>query len=252
MALSDYLAEVRGWVDRALRIVALTGAGISIDSGIPDFSGPRGVLPLYPAAERASRIEHYLGDPEVRRDAWRSRLDSPAWTAEPNAGHRALVTLERRCKLDTLVTQNTDGLHQLAGSDPGKLIEIHGTMRRVVCWSCGEKAPMERALERVRAGEEDPPCRSCGGILKSDTILFGQTPLADDVERAARAAARCDLLLAVGTSLTVYPAAALVPTAADAGAVVVIVNAEPTPYDALADGVLRGPISEVLPALAGE
>ncbi len=194
-------------------------------------------------------IQHYVADPEVRKRAWRERLNSPAWTARPNPGHLALVTLERRGVLDTLITQNVDGLHLRAGSSPERVIEIHGRLREVVCLDCGERAPMERALARVRAGEEDPPCRSCGGILKAATISFGQPLVAEDLARAQAAAARCDLMLAVGTTLSVWPVAGVVPIAREAGARVIIVNAEPTAMDSLADAVLRGPISEILPAL---
>jgi len=243
------MSEVRGWIDAAERVVVLTGAGISTDSGIPDFRGPQGVWTRNPGAEKLATLQNYVAEPEVRKRAWRSRLESPAWTAEPNAGHRALVTLERRGKLDTLITQNIDGLHQAAGSSPARVVEIHGTMREVVCLDCGERAPMERALARVRAGEEDPPCRSCGGILKSATISFGQGLVPEDLRRAERAAARCDLMLAVGTKLSVFPIAGVVPVAKRAGARVVIVNAEPTEMDELANAVLRGSISQLLPPL---
>ncbi|MGH9073428.1 MAG: SIR2 family NAD-dependent protein deacylase [Acidimicrobiales bacterium] len=250
-ASSDELvARVRSWVAEARRIVALTGAGISTDSGIPDFRGPDGVWTRNPAAERTSHLRHYLGDPEVRRQSWRNRLAHPAWGAVPNADHTALVTLERRGRLLAVVTQNIDELHQRAGTDPALVVEVHGTMHDAVCWSCGARFPMPEVLERVSAGEDDPPC-PCGGILKSATISFGQSldPLV--LDRAERAAGRADLLLAVGTSLTVHPAAGLVPTAWGAGARVVIVNGEPTPYDGLADAVLRRPISDVLPAIVG-
>jgi len=243
------MSEVRGWIDAAERVVVLTGAGISTDSGIPDFRGPQGVWTRNPGAEKLATLQNYVADPDLRKRAWRSRLESPAWKAEPNAGHRALVTLKRRGKLDTLITQNIDGLHQAAGSSPARVVEIHGTMREVVCLDCGERAPMERALARVRAGEEDPPCRSCGGILKSATISFGQGLVPEDLRRAERAAARCDLMLAVGTKLSVFPIAGVVPVAKRAGARVVIVNAEPTEMDELADAVLRGSISELLPPL---
>jgi NAD-dependent deacetylase len=243
------MSEVRGWIDAAKRVVVLTGAGISTDSGIPDFRGPQGVWTRNPGAEKLATLQNYVAEPEVRKRAWRSRLESPAWTAEPNAGHRALVTLERRGKLDTLITQNIDGLHLAAGSSPARVVEIHGTMREVVCLDCGERAPMERALARVRAGEEDPPCRSCGGILKSATISFGQGLVPEDLRRAERAAARCDLMLAVGTKLSVFPIAGVVPVAKRAGARVVIVNAEPTEMDELADAVLRGSISQLLPPI---
>jgi NAD-dependent deacetylase len=204
-----------------------------------------------PEAEKQSTIQHYVADPEVRRRAWRSRLDSPAWQAKPNAGHLALVELERRGKLHALVTQNIDGLHQQAGSSPGKVIEVHGTMREVMCMACGRRGPMPPVLDRVRAGEEDPPCERCGGILKSATISFGQALVPSVIARAMRAVEQADLLLAIGTSLQVYPIAGAVPAALAAGTRVVIVNAEPTPFDDLADAVLRNPIGEVLPALCG-
>ena len=241
--------DAKRLIDEAQQVVVLTGAGISTDSGIPDFRGPRGVWTKNPGAEKTATLQYYLADPEIRKQAWRNRLDSPAWQAEPNAGHRAIVALERRGKLHTLVTQNIDELHQKAGSDPAKVVEIHGTMRKVMCMSCGERAPMERALDRVRAGEEDPPCRTCGGILKSATISFGQNLVMEDLDRAERAAAACDLLLAVGSTLGVYPAAGLVPLAKGAGARIVIVNAEETAYDSIADAVLREPISDSLPTL---
>jgi len=243
------LEQVAAWIDAAQRIVVLTGAGISTDSGIPDFRGPNGVWTKNPAAEKTATLQNYLADPEVRKQAWQNRLHSPAWTAQPNAGHLALVALERRGKLHTLVTQNIDELHQQAGNDPDKVVEIHGTMRHVVCWSCGERAPMERALERVKAGEDDPPCRTCGGILKSATISFGQQLVVEDLMRAELAAGQADLMLAVGSTLQVFPIAGIVPIAKSAGARLVIVNADPTPYDSIADAVLRGSISEILPAI---
>jgi NAD-dependent deacetylase len=242
---------VRGWIEAAERVVVLTGAGVSTESGIPDFRGPQGVWTRNPEAEKQSTIQHYVADPEVRRRAWRSRLESPAWSAQPNAGHRALVALEHQGKLDTLLTQNIDGLHQAAGSSPERVVEVHGTMRQVVCLDCGERAPMERALARVRAGEDDPPCRTCGGILKSATISFGQSLVPEDLRRAELAARRCDLMLAIGTKLSVWPVAGVVPVAKDAGARVVIVNAEPTEMDGMADAVLRGSIGDILPRLAG-
>ncbi|HYB43647.1 MAG TPA: Sir2 family NAD-dependent protein deacetylase [Candidatus Methylomirabilis sp.] len=243
------LSAAREWIDAARLVVVLTGAGISTDSGIPDFRGPQGVWTRDPKAEKMATIQHYVADPEVRKLAWQSRLHSPAWTAEPNQGHRALVQLEERRKLHTLITQNVDGLHAKAGSDPSRIVEIHGTMREVVCLSCGERAPMERALARVRAGEADPACRTCGGILKSATISFGQGLVAEDLARAQRAASSCDLLLAVGSTLSVFPIAGVVPMAKRAGARIVIVNAEPTAMDEMADAVLRGPIAEILPRL---
>lgn len=243
------MKDVRDWIGQAQQVVVLTGAGISTDSGIPDFRGPQGVWTKNPKAEKLSDIRYYMADPEVRRLSWQSRLENPAWRAQPNTGHKALVELERRGKLHALITQNIDELHQLAGNSPEKVIEVHGTMRQVVCMSCDERAPMEKALARVRAGEADPPCRSCGGILKSATISFGQQLVPEVIDRAMRAAAEADLFLSVGTSLQVYPIAGAVHLAKRAGAKLVIVNAEPTPFDDLADAVFNDSISDVLPRL---
>jgi NAD-dependent deacetylase len=245
----DVIRTVRDWLRAAQRVVVLTGAGISTDSGIPDFRGPQGVWTKNPGAEKMATLQHYMADPEVRKRAWKSRIDTFARELAPNAGHRALVELERRGSLHTLITQNVDGLHLAAGSSAEKLVEIHGNVREVVCLDCGERASMERALARVRAGEDDPACRSCGGILKSATISFGQGLVQEDLLRAELAARACDLLLAVGTTLAVYPIAGVVPVAKRAGARVVIVNAEPTEMDKLADAVLRGSISDILPRL---
>ena len=240
---------VNEWVDASARVVALTGAGISTESGIPDFRGPQGLWTKNPKAEKLSNIRDYMADPEVRRLAWQGRLHHPAWAAQPGPGHRALVDLERRGKLHALVTQNIDGLHQRAGSSPDLVIEVHGTIHDVVCMDCAWRGPMDAVLERLRRGEEDPPCTECGGILKSATISFGQALVPRVIERAMHAAENADLLLAIGSSLQVYPIASAVPAARRAGARVVIVNAEPTPFDDVADAVLRGRIGEVLPAV---
>jgi NAD-dependent deacetylase len=247
--MTQDIDRVRGWVDALRRIVALTGAGISTESGIPDFRGPQGVWTRDPKAERLSNIHEYMSNPEVRKLSWKSRLDHPAWLARPNAGHRALVELERRGKLHALITQNIDGLHQQAGNSPEKVIEVHGTLREAMCMHCEWRGSMQPVLDRVRAGEDDPPCERCGGILKSATISFGQALIPEVIERAMQAAEDAELLLAVGTSLQVYPVAGAVPAAKAAGAHVIIVNAEPTPFDNLADAVLRMPIGEVLPRL---
>jgi NAD-dependent deacetylase len=243
------IEQVRSWIDGAERVVVLSGAGISTDSGIPDFRGPRGLWTKNPLAEKMSNIHHYLADAEVRKASWQNRLASPAWSAKPNAGHAALVELEKRGKLHALITQNIDELHQLAGNSPDRVIEVHGTMRKFMCWGCGMRGPMQRVLERVRAGEEDPRCRDCGGILKSDTISFGQQLVPQVIDRAMQSAAEADLFLAVGSSLQVYPVAGAVDIARAAGAKVVIVNAQPTPFDDVADAVLGGSISAVLPAI---
>lgn len=245
----ELLERVAGWIRQARHAVALTGAGISTESGIPDFRGPQGVWTRDPKAEAKADIRFYVSDPNVRRAAWQTRLEHPARGAQPNAGHRALAELERQARLATLITQNIDGLHLAAGSSPVRTIEIHGTIREYACLDCGARGPMADALDRVRAGDPDPACLDCGGILKSATISFGQSLVAADLERAERAAAESDLFLAIGTSLTVYPVAWLPERALSSGARLVIVNAEPTPLDDRAHAVLRGQIGEILPAL---
>jgi NAD-dependent deacetylase len=238
-----------GWVQAARRIVVLTGAGVSTDSGIPDFRGPNGLWTRNPTAEKASDLRSYLQDPDVRKFAWQNRLHSPAWDAQPNAAHLALVELERRGQLLALVTQNIDELHQRAGQDPHLVIEVHGTMRWSRCWGCNDRRPMQETLDRVRAGDPDPACEICGGVIKSDTISFGQALVPEVIDAALAVAERCDLLLAAGSSLSVFPAANVVPRAKSAGARVIIANGEPTRMDRFADALLLGPLSTTLPAL---
>jgi NAD-dependent deacetylase len=243
------LDEVAAWLRESRSTVALTGAGVSTESGIPDFRGPSGIWTRDPSSERLSNIGYYIANPEIRRESWRRRLDHPAWGAKPNAAHRALAALEAAGRLDLLVTQNIDGLHLVAGSSAERLVEIHGTIRETACLGCGDRRPMREVLARVASGEPDPACERCGGILKSATVSFGQNLDPDLLARAEEAAAVAELFLAVGTSLTVYPVARLPEIALDAGARLVIINAEPTPLDDLAHALLRGQAGEVLPAL---
>jgi NAD-dependent deacetylase len=249
--LGAQVDRVARLVKTAGRIVVLTGAGISTDSGIPDYRGPNGLWTKNPLAEKTSTLSHYLNDPAVREFAWQTRVNSPAWTAEPNAGHRALVDLERGGNLHALVTQNIDELHQRAGNAPDKIVEVHGTMRRYHCWTCHDEGPMEVMLTRVRAGESDPACLRCGGVVKSATISFGQSLVPEVIARALQTAEEADVLLAVGTSLKVYPVKNMIPRARAAGATVIIVNGEPTAMDQLAHHVLTGSTSELLPAICG-
>jgi NAD-dependent deacetylase len=230
----------------AQRVVVLTGAGISTESGIPDFRGPQGVWTKNPEAEKLATLELYMSDPALRARAWQGRLRHETWQAQPNAGHHALVELERQGLLDTLITQNIDGLHQRAGTSPERIIEIHGTIHEVTCMRCGLRGPMQVTLDRVRDGEVDPACTSCAGILKSATISFGQSLVAADLKRAELAAQHCDLLLALGSTLSVFPVAGVVPLAKRAGATVVIMNGAPTAMDELADVVLRGNLGDLL------
>jgi NAD-dependent deacetylase len=245
-------AEVRRWIAESERLVVLTGAGISTDSGIPDFRGPNGVWTRNPAAEKASTLEHWVSDPEVRKAGWRARLDSGMFgEVRPNAGHEAIAELDRRGLLHLLITQNIDGLHHAAGVDPSRIVEVHGNVREWACLTCGARGPMAAALDRVRAGDLDPACEACGGIIKSATISFGQSLVPEDIARAEEGALKADVLLAVGSTLQVYPVAGVVPLAKRSGARLVIVNDQETPFDGIADAVLRDPIGEVLPALVG-
>lgn len=252
MTDQNLIDTVRNWVDKSSCIVALTGAGISTDSGIPDFRGPSGVWTRDPMAEKLSNIEYYMADQEVRKKAWLARMEHSAWSAKPNTGHQALVTLEKRGKLHALITQNIDELHQEAGNSPERVIEVHGTVRRVVCMACGLRTAMTDVLQRVRDGEADPPCLACGGIQKSDTISFGQALVPEVIERAMRVATEADMLIAIGSTLQVFPVAGAVPLAAENGARIVIINAEPTGMDDLADALINDSISEVLPTICGD
>lgn len=240
-----------GWLTAAERITALTGAGISTDSGIPDYRGPQGVWTRDPDAEKLVTLSYYVADPDIRRRAWLMRRDLGALRPQPNAGHAALADLERQGRLRTIVTQNVDGLHQAAGSSPDRVVEIHGTVHEVECLACRDRTTMTEALERVAAGEPDPACLVCGGILKSATISFGQELDGRAVDAAVAAARDCDVFLAVGTSLQVWPVAGLVEVALRAGARVAIVNAEPTPFDDLASLLVSEPIGTALPKLVG-
>lgn len=243
------MRRVASWLRSAQSVTVLSGAGMSTDSGIPDFRGPQGIWTRDPAAQRISTLHAYVSDPDLRRHAWQQRLIHPAHGAAPNVAHLALVDLERTGRLRTIVTQNIDGLHQRAGSDPALVLELHGTIHEVTCLSCGDRMAMSVALKRVEAGEDDPRCLLCGGILKSATISFGQSLDPDILSSAREAAFDCDLFLAVGTSLTVAPAASLPQLASSADARVVVINGEPTPYDDLADAVLREPIGDAIPGL---
>ncbi len=247
--MSASLEQVAGWISEASTVVCLTGAGISTDSGIPDFRGPNGLWTTDPEKEKLSNIHYYVGDKQIREKAWRARLEHPAFRAAPNAGHRALARLEAKGKLQTLITQNIDGLHQAAGNSAGIVIEMHGTLHEVACLQCAERTPMQTSLSRVETGETDPACLSCGGILKSATVSFGQSLAPADVEKAVEAAEKADVFICAGTSLGVYPVAELPAIAIRAGARLVIFNQEETPYDPAAEASFDSHLSELLPRL---
>lgn len=231
------------------RITVLTGAGISTASGIPDYRGPDGVWTKDPKAERISTLDWYLHDAEVRALSWQSYLHSPAWGARPNAAHLAVTGLQRAGRLRACVTSNIDGLHTDAGTTG--VLEVHGSGRRWRCQDCPATGDMRELLDRVRAGDPDPRCPDCGGIARAATILFGELLDSRVIEAAADAAQDCDLFVAVGTSLTVHPAAGLLPLAFRSGAPAVIVNEQETAYDDLAAAVIREPVADVLATLLG-
>jgi NAD-dependent deacetylase len=253
--------EPRDLVDllsRSEQVVGFTGAGVSTESGIPDFRSPGGVWTRYDP--RAFEFDRYVADPQVRRLSWEMRREFFAHPFAPNPAHTALARLERAGRSPGVVTQNIDGLHQDAGSRT--VVELHGTARRVMCigaWpvdgtpdGCGWDAAYTWAFERLDAGEDDPRCPECGGLVKSATVSFGQVLFPGVVEAAADLVRRADLLVVAGSSLQVYPAAALPMAAVDGGARLAIVNDEATPFDAVADLVVRGRAGEVLGAAVAE
>jgi NAD-dependent deacetylase len=248
----DEPARARALIAAAGQVAVLTGAGISTDSGIPDFRGPNGVWTKDPKAERLSDLREYVRSKELREQSWQARATHAAWAAQPNAGHRALADFERSGRLAGILTQNIDGLHQKAGSSPDLVIELHGSIFGTMCLDCGDTGDMDVALARVAGGETDPPCLNCGGILKSATISFGQALDPAVLAHARQIAMDADLLFAIGSSLSVHPAAGLVGLAARAGATVIVCNASETPYDQFAEVLLRDPISDVLPTVLKE
>lgn len=243
------LDQVRKWVEQAERIAGFTGAGVSTESGIPDFRSPNGIW----ARNRLIYFDEFVHNREDRIEYWRQKVEN--WPelrdAQPNDGHRAFAELDRRGKLLALITQNIDGLHQKAGLDPAKVHEIHGSTVYVTCLApgCDFRVHSDVACEWVEQGDPAPECPDCGGLLKPSTISFGQ-PMPEGPMRAAEAAARqCDLFLVAGSSLVVYPAAALPQIAKQSGARLILINRDETPLDGMADAVIRGEIGAVLPAV---
>jgi NAD-dependent deacetylase len=240
------------WTNGVNRVAVLTGAGISTDSGVPDYRGPDGVWTRDPTLAGAFTYSTFLADPQVRATFWQTYVHHAAWRAEPNAAHRALAALERSGTAVRILTQNVDGLHQKAGSSPRKVLELHGSMHEVVCTGCGVRTPTRATLDRVAAGDGDPRCTVCGAILKPAVVLFGEHLDPDTTGLAERIAAHSEVLLVVGSSLVVEPVASLCAVAVNAGNRLVIVNRDPTPYDDLADVVIREPIGTALPRICAE
>jgi NAD-dependent deacetylase len=202
-----------------------------------------------PGLADAFRLDAFLADSAVRVAFWKSYVGHAAWRAEPNAAHRALAALERSGTAVRILTQNVDGLHQKAGSSPRKVLELHGSMHDVVCMGCGARTPSRETVTRVEAGDDDPRCTACGGVLKLAVVLFGEHLDPAVVGPAERIAAHSGLMLAVGSSLRVEPVASLCAVAVNAGHRLVIVNRDPTPYDGIAVDVVREPIGTALPRI---
>jgi NAD-dependent deacetylase len=246
------LAEALPWLRRARRILVFTGAGISTESGIPDFRGPNGAWKTTDA-QRYS-IESYVSDREVRVERWQARLEGRFSNAEPNAAHREVTRLQGAGLAPVVVTQNIDGLHQKAGTV--NVIELHGTSSEAMCLDCNRRMPIDVALDRVREGDEDPHCELCGGLLKTATISFGQAMVAADMERAIEEARLCDVCLAVGSTLSVWPAASVPVEAIRHGGRLVIVNQGSTDLDGMAALILSGQagavMTELVAALLGD
>lgn len=241
------IEQGRQWIEEARSIVAFTGAGISTESGIPDFRSPNGVW----ARNRTIYFDEFVQNEQDRVEYWRQKVEG--WPdmrdAQPNAGHLAFVDLARRGKLKAMITQNIDGLHQRSGLDPALILELHGTTVEAACLQCADRIPMDEAVARVQGGELAPRCGRCGGLLKPATVSFGQSMPRDVLRKAEEAAVSCDVFLAVGSSLVVHPAAGLPVLAKRAGAKLVILNRTETPLDELADLVVNDEIGKVLPEM---
>lgn len=243
-ALAQQLDALAALVAASQRLVAFTGAGISTESGIPDFRSPGGIWARY----RVVTYQEFLASDAARKEYWqRQRELYPVLAAaQPNAAHLALAELERLGKLECVITQNVDGLHQRAGNATERVIELHGTGLQARCLSCERRYPSSAIYKRLVEGIEAPTCEACGGWLKPATISFGQAMPVWELGEAERRSARCDLFLVVGSTLVVYPAAALPALALGSGARLAIVNLTETPYDAQADLVVRERAGQVL------
>lgn len=245
--LQEHFRDAAELVQQAHKIVALTGAGISTESGIPDFRSPGSIWQQSPPVSYTD----FIHKPEARRHYWESRrnLSSQVAAAQPNAAHSALAELEQRNKLSGVITQNFDGLHQDAGNKAEHVIELHGTSRAAACTLCGARSSMEELQQRIDAGEIDPCCSSCGGYMKSATILFGQRVPETELMRAKQLIELCDLLLVVGSSLKVVPAATLPRIALRREVPLIIINLQPTSLDSVADVAIHEKAGVVLPQI---
>ncbi len=247
----EKIGRVAGMILKSENVVVFTGAGISTESGIPDFRSPGGFWTKFDPEDFT--IDKYMASPETRRKQWRFLLSGDLFKdARPNAAHEAIADLERLGRLNCVITQNIDNLHQKAGNDPAKVFELHGNMRWIRCLDCGGRYPLREIIQRNGESEEVPVCGRCAGILKPDVIFFGEALPEETLQEATRRASRCDLLIVVGSSLVVYPAAYMPLYAKQAGAGLVIVNLNPTPADKIADVVIHASAGEAMGLILAE
>jgi NAD-dependent deacetylase len=241
--------DLRKLIERSKRAVVFTGAGISTESGIPDFRSPGGVW----SKNRVIYFDEFVRSREARVEAWTRLFDGRGMlkNATPNAGHRAVSRLVEAGKVSDVITQNIDGLHQASGVPAERVIEVHGNATYAKCLSCGTRHEFDEIEPVFQATKEPPSCKACGGVVKSATISFGQAMPEEEMERAAEAALACDLFLAIGSSLVVYPAAGLPIAAKRGGAKLVILNRDPTELDHMADLVINAEIGPTLAKVVG-
>ena len=243
--LQQGVARIAAMIVKAKRVVVFTGAGVSTESGIPDFRSPGGIWTKMDPEDFT--IDRFLASPEARNKQWRFFTNGNLFKdARPNAAHEAIAELERLGQLDCVITQNIDDLHQKAGNDPARVYELHGNMNWLRCLDCHEVYRLEAILAEPRPADDAPVCERCRGILKPDVVFFGESLPPATLQQATHHACNCDLLIVVGSSLVVYPAAYMPIYAKSAGARLVIINREPTPFDGNADRVIHHSAGEVL------
>jgi NAD-dependent deacetylase len=227
------------------KVVVFTGAGISTESGIPDFRSPGGIWSRY--APEDFTIQKFLSGPAARKTIWKMSIEGGLLAgAKPNLAHYAIAELHQSAKLDCVITQNIDNLHQKAGVPGDRVFELHGNMEQVVCLSCHRRFPMPEVLRSIKEGVEVPDCPECRGILKPDAVFFGEALPQETLREAIRRAQNCDLLIVIGSTLVIYPAAYIPTYAREAGAKLAIINLTPTPFDHYAEVVIRGKAGEIM------
>lgn len=246
--LEPLIEKAADLVYRSQRLVVFTGAGVSTESGIPDFRGPGGIWSRFDPDEFT--YQKFVASPANRKRHWAIARNMFMKEYEPNPAHYALAELDRLGKLDCIITQNVDNLHQKSGIRPEKVFELHGNTRWVKCLSCGSRYPAGEISQRLDNGEEDPPCSTCKGILKPDGVFFGEALPREVLQESVRRSQSCDLFMVVGSTLVVYPAAYMPIYAVESGASLIIVNMTETPMDSNAHIALRGKAGEILPEVA--